>query len=113
MSIQSQAVLPNTADVAGVIRSLTKVSSTESVARTTHSADYWIIEIEGPPGSVQALSLFLNYESECDELGKRTPKTLLSAEYSPSMFAILNRVAKDLGGLVRKNEMESWQEPAA
>jgi hypothetical protein len=111
MSVQTQAILAGHLAVDSIVRRLAaEVGSTVNV-RDMQRPHYKIVEFQRSDGSWTALNVFLESWAAEDYADVfKGPSTLLTADYSPENFRIVQAIACAVGGLARRTEADPWIE---
>ncbi|WP_439546369.1 hypothetical protein [Sandarakinorhabdus sp.] len=110
MGIETQAILPGhltVEKICGLLSANCKL--TVAGARQMHRPDYYIVEFFDRNGTPQAVNVFLNSfaASDYQEVFKGD-STLVTMEFSPSNFEVVNALASVTGGYIQRTAEESW-----
>ena len=114
MSLQTQAVVSAHLSVEDICRRLReKCGARNVIARPGRHSDYWIVEFVDHDEHLRTLHAFLNSWAADDyvELGAGD-STLLSMEFAPSSFALVEAIIDTSKGWKRRVEADRWEAAA-
>ena len=115
MSIESQAILAGHVPVDRIVSLLRFEISGKIIVRDMQRPEYKIVDFQKLDGSWASLNLFLESWAADDYAEAfEGPSTLMTVEFSPQSFNVVQAITAAIGGLARPTANDPWAalEPA-
>lgn len=109
MGIETQVILAGHVRVDQIVTLLKSQASGNIIVRDMQRPEYKIVDFQKVDGSWTSLNVFLESWAADDYYEAYAgPSTLLTLEFSPENYNIVQSIATAIGGLARRTAAEPW-----